>query len=200
MLEWIGRPVEAIEVGVLDGMTTAEIDGLAPSGDEPRFVSRLRDGTEVVLRTKEVHERTHALLAQLDTQGLTAIVLLCTGDFPASITTTPLVTGQRAVDLGVTAVVGESASLGLMVPLEAQARAAELNARTDHNRTVLAAHATPYGPGRFRDATEELESSDAIVMHCMGYDERMLARVRQEFDGPVLLARRLVASALRQLL
>jgi len=101
------------------------------------------------------------------------------------------------VDYGTLALAGDGSSVGVLVPHEEQARAVE--GRPWPFR-VQGSHATPYAEGRFEEAAEELSSTDVIVMHCMGYDEAMLQRVRRASGRPTLLARRLVASALRQLL
>jgi len=65
------------------------------------------------------------------------------------------------------------------------------------------AHASPYSPSaedRLDDAARELAATDFIVMHCMGYTDAMRRRVARVSGRPVLLARRLVAGAVTQLL
>ena len=64
----------------------------------------------------------------------------------------------------------------------------------------MLAHASPYSDGRFEEAARELAKTDLIVMHCIGYDEAMRRRVAAVSGGPVLLARRLVASAVAELI
>jgi len=198
MLAWVRMPVEASEFGALDALRLDEIAQLAPEGDEPRLVSRLRDGSEVVASRARLHERVVTLLDDADRQGLDAIVLLCTGQFPSVRLRTPFVSSQAAVDLGALALARDAKTVGLMVPNEAQARAAE--AEGWNGLPVKAACSTPYGASRFEDAARDLADTDVIVMHCMGYDGAMLERVRAASGRPTLLARRLVASALRQLL
>ncbi|HSM60190.1 MAG TPA: AroM family protein, partial [Longimicrobiales bacterium] len=65
---------------------------------------------------------------------------------------------------------------------------------------VCVAHASPYLDDRFEAAAAELSTCDVVVMHCMGYTEEQRRRVREASGTPVLLARRLVASAMAQLL
>ena len=45
-----------------------------------------------------------------------------------------------------------------------------------------------------------MSKTDLIVMHCMGYTEAMRRRVAAITGKPVLLARRVVADAVAQLL
>jgi len=198
MLAWIGTPIEAVQTGALDGLTNAQIEALAPVGEEPRLVSRLRDGSEVVASRAQMHSRVLTLLDQADKQGLDAIVLLCTGQFPKTQLQTPLVSAQAAVDLGALALARDAGSIGLMVPNPAQAQAAQADGW--NGLPVKTAWSSPYGQSRFPEAARELADTDLIVMHCMGYDGAMLEQVRELSGRPALLAQRLVASALRQLL
>ena len=211
MLAWVGNPVEPVEFGALDGMSPDQIQTLAPVGNERRFVSRLADGNEVALSASRMHERVAALLEKTDQRGLAGIVLLCTGRFPEIRLRTPFVSAQAAVDHGALALAETVSRIGILVPHEEQARDAEMRGSFAENAEhvgialnvgarVKASHATPYRNGRFEEAARDLADTDLIVMHCMGYDEAMLARVRVASGRPTLLARRLVASALRQLL
>ena len=52
----------------------------------------------------------------------------------------------------------------------------------------------------FVEAGRALSDCDLVVMHCMGYTEAQRATVARASGRPVLLARRLVAAALSQLL
>jgi protein AroM len=63
----------------------------------------------------------------------------------------------------------------------------------------MATHASPYISGRLEKAAKELRGTDIIVMHCMGYSEAMRETVAKVSGRPVLLARRLVAAAVAQL-
>jgi protein AroM len=65
---------------------------------------------------------------------------------------------------------------------------------------IATSHASPYSGDRFAEAARELSGSGLIVMHCMGYSEAMRARVAKHNRAPVLLSRRMVAGAIRQLL
>ena len=163
-------------------------------------MSRLRDGREVVLARAQVHRRVASVLEEMDGggEGLDAIVLLCTGSFPKMALKTPFISAQAAVDHGVMGVAAGAQSVGILVPHPEQA--AEAERRGWPGARVKATHATPYADGRFEEAGRELADTDVVVMHCMGYDESMLRRVRGASGRPTLLARRLVASALRQIL
>ena len=215
MVAWVGQPIEDVQVGALDGLGDHAIAALAPVGAESRLVSRLADGSEVVMSRGQVHDRVGAILSTVDSQHLDAIVLLCTGQFPAVRLRTPFVSSQAAVDFGVAALARDARSLGVLVPNEVQAREierrgwsvgdADEDGQHGFGPRVKATHVTPYGRDgavreEFEKAARALVDTDLIVMHCMGYDERMLAWVRQAAGRPTVLARRFVGSALRQLL
>ncbi len=197
MVERIGGGIEIVEFGALDGLNRREIDAMAPGGTDRRLVTRLSDGSEVVVAKDRIHARLQALFADLDRRDFFLIVLLCTGHFGGFATKTLFVEAQAVVDGG-TAALGEGAAkIGVMVPLEKQVK--EIHYRPRAGQEMLASHASPYTPGRLAQAAGELADADLIVMHCMGYDEAMRGTVAEVSGRPVLLARRMVAAAVQQL-
>lgn len=69
--------------GCLDGLTRAEIDQLAPGAGETTLFTRLPDGAGVALSKAAVTKHGMAQLDALEKSGADAVVVLCTGDFPA---------------------------------------------------------------------------------------------------------------------
>ncbi len=198
MLARIGPDIEPIEIGALDDLGADAIARLAPRAGDQTLVSRLRDGREVTIGKTWTRQRLVELMHDLDTKDLDLIVLLCTGYFEGVHTRTLMVEAQRIVDHTVDAVSEDGRAVGVMVPLATQMD--EFHVR-EHGRTsVVMAHASPYSDGRFEDAARELAKTDLIVMHCMGYSEAMRGRVAAVSGKPVLLARRLVANAVAELI
>ena len=150
-------------------------------------------------------------MARLDADGFDLIVLLCTGHFEGVTSRTLMVEAQRVVDAGVDAVAGDGRTVGVMVPLARQMDEflctwGPRNSGPPHpllkavgGHSVLMAHASPYSDRRVEDAARDLAKADLVVMHCMGYTEAMRRSVVDVTGKPVLLARRLVASAVAQL-
>ncbi|MGH9323519.1 MAG: AroM family protein [Vicinamibacteria bacterium] len=201
MRPWWGAQAEAVEVeehGVLDGLSREEIDGLAPEDGDVRLVSRLRDGTEVLLGAHWVHDRVQDLVASLGERKLDLIVLLCTGRFPGLQSKTLLVKAGPVVDHGLAAFAATTSTIGVLVPHETQKESFRCDAAP--SRRFLLSHASPYSGNRWEDAANEIEGADIIVMHCMGYDERMRRRMAELTGKPCLLARRLVAAATAQVI
>jgi len=198
MLGWIGSGVAVLQVGALDGLDRGAIAALAPRRGEHHLICRLHDGTEVVLGLAGIARRVQGLLDDLDARGIFLVVLLCTGHFDGVRSKTLMVEAQRVVDHAVAALSEDGRSVGILVPLLEQMT--EFPVQSDGQRTVLYSHASPYSGDRLAEAARELAGADLVVMHCMGYTEAMRRRVAAITGKPVLLARRVVADAVAQLL
>jgi protein AroM len=190
-------PLAATEFGVLDSLTRDEIARLAPSVGDHALVSRLGDGSEVTIGKAWTRDRLAALMDRLDAEAFDLIVLLCTGHFEGVRSRTLMVEAQRVVDAAVDAVAGDGRTVGVMVPLARQME--EFHDARAAAYPMVMAHASPYSDRRIDDAARDLAKADLIVMHCMGYTEAMRRRVAEIAGKPVLLARRLVAATVAQL-
>jgi protein AroM len=109
-----------------------------------------------------------------------------------------MIEAQRVVDGFVDAMAVDGCRLGVMVPLARQVD--EFHVRGDAKRDVRLTHFSPYSGDRLERATGDLADRDMIVMHCMGYNEAMRARVAARTARSVVLARRVVAGAIAQLI
>jgi protein AroM len=194
MVEEIKKPIEVIEAGMLDDLSPAEILSLRPAPGAPVIVSRLRDGSEVLMDQREVSARLQPLIDA--NEGADVLVLLCTGSFPSLTARSALIKAGPVVDDQVRALGRFGQRIGVMVPGAAQVR----HYHDAASGKMIAAHASPYGRPRWREAVEELADADVIVMHCMGYDRAMREQVAALSGKPTLLSRSLVASAVAELL
>ena len=89
-----------------------------------------------------------------------------------------------------------------MLPAEAQAEAGRRKMQ-EYGLVARVAVASPYGRSEeIRQAAAAFRDSGvkAVVLHCIGYDAKMKAEVRQLSDRPVILARSLVGKILEELL
>ena len=147
--------------------------------------------------------RLAEVMGHVDAAGYDALVPLCTGTAIAPMRTL-VVEPQQVVDHLVAGLAEHCRKVGLVVPLEAQVDAFHMVVPLSCESQVV--HASPYeaDPGQaernFARAGRELASCDLIVMHCMGYAERMRAAVAQAAGRPVLLSNRMVARTLAQIL
>ena len=107
----LGPAVEIREGGALDDLARAEIDALAPTGDDEILVTRLRDGTSVFLGKAKIVRLVEARIAALEREGATLTALLCTGAFPRLRASRPLLQPQPLL-LGLLRAPGRVSSMG----------------------------------------------------------------------------------------
>ena len=198
MLADIGGSVEAHEFGALDDASEDEIRALVPGDGETSFATRLRDGREVTISKERVELRLEDLLERVDGQGFDAVVLLCTGTHVRPLRRTLMIESQRVDDSMVEALATSSQRLGVMLPLARQVE--EFPKRHVFSRTPRLVAASPYAGDDIAAKAEALADCDLVIMHCMGYSEAMRAAARRSIPGPVLLSRRIVSGAVRQII
>jgi len=198
MLADIGGDVEAHEFGALDGLSESEIQELAPLPGENSFATRLLDGREATVSARRVEARLEVLLERVDQQGFDAVVLLCTGTHVKPLERTLMIESQRIVDSTVEALAASPPRLGVIVPLERQVE--EFSKRHVFSRPAKVISASPYAGDDIAEKAKALADCDLVIMHCMGYSEAMRAAARRSIPAPVLLSRRIVSGAIRQII
>lgn len=192
------RPVDVAELGAIDGLGDEAIDALVPDADDHALVTRLRHGGQTVIGMRWLTGRLQELFDAMAPAATEATVLLCTGDFSTLRGPDLFFDAQHLVDRGVDALCHGTASVGLLVPLARQER--EHHYVPPSGQLLRTAHASPYEAADFEAVGNKLADCSLIVMHCMGYTEAQRDAVARGSGRPVLLARRLVATALGQLL
>lgn len=198
MLADIGGDVEPHEFGALDGLGEDEIAALAPAPGETSFATRLRDGREVTVSKERVEVRLEELLERVDRQGFDAVVLLCTGTHVKPLARTLMIESQRVVDSLVEALAVSTRRLGVILPLARQVD--EFPKRHVFSRMPTLVAASPYAGDDIAEKAAALAECDLVVMHCMGYSEAMREAARRSISAPVLLSRRIVSGAVRQII
>lgn len=201
MAQWLGSDVEIREAGALDDLSREEISALAPTEGDYVLVSRLRDGSSARMAEHKILPLVQQKISELYRDGVEVVVLLCTGQFPTFQTPGLLVLPEPLV-YSVTGALARERRLGVLCPDPEQVRQDRLAWQPFCREAVVCA-ASPYLPGdELATAAQELRSAqvDLIVMNCMGYTLDMQQQVRRIAGVPVLLARRLVARVLAELL
>ena len=199
MLSLLPVGLDIRQVGALDGLTREQIAELAPGPQDYVLHTRLRDGSAVSVGRERIESLLQSCLKQLQDEGANPIVLLCTGEFPDLRSDALLIEPDRLL----VSVVGglRPRRAGVLVPLPSQIEAAAEKWRVLEAEVVFAA-ASPYGeqPELIR-AAEELEGHalDLVVMDCMGYTLAHRRVVTQATGKPVILASRLVARIVGEL-
>lgn len=188
--------------GVLDGLSRAEIErDFATEPGKPMLITKLLDGSAVVIGRARTEAAAQAKLAMLEAEGCSTILMLCTGHF-ASLTTEKarLVEPDRILPPSVAALV-QGAQLGIVVPLPEQI-SSEAGKWAPLGRAPLYAAASPYGGGGISvaEAARDLAGRGAqiLLMDCMGFVERHRQEAA-EAGLPVILSNSLIAKLVSEI-
>lgn len=199
MLPLLPAGLDIQQTGALDGLTRDQIAELAPGPQDYVLHTRLRDGTAVTIGREKIVSRLQSCLTQLEGQGANLIVLLCTGEFPRLRSDVLLIEPDRLLFNVVRGLRPRRA--GILVPLPSQIEAAAEKWGALGAETVFAA-ASPYrGHIELTRAAEELagQALDLVIMDCMGYTLTHKQAVMRTTGRPALLASRVVARIVGEL-
>ncbi|MFI6426872.1 AroM family protein [Promicromonospora sp. NPDC050880] len=190
--------VTLVERGVLDGCTPQEIASFAPEPGDHVLTTRLAGGGSTVIGEATVLRRLPGLLAELEHE-VDAVLLACTGPFPALAHTKPLFVPDRIIAHAVAAVVDDGGAVGVIAPLAEQTQDTTRKfARVLGRGTrVAVAASSPYTDDErtLRAGAEELASGGAevIALDCFGYTDAMRDAVAEASGLPVVVARSVAA-------
>ena len=183
--------------GVLDGLDGATIAGrFAARSGQPVLITRLLDGTSVVIDREATEIAARAKVAMLEAEGCTTVLMLCTGTFAAlHCAHARLVEPDRILPPAVAALAGAD-QVGIIVPLAEQIDS-EAGKWAALGRPPLYAAASPYATdeGALETAARDLAQRGArlVLMDCMGFVERHRAVVAAAAGLPVMLSNALIA-------
>jgi protein AroM len=192
-----------IHAGVLDGLSRDQIDArYAPRQGQPMLVTRLLDGSSVRLDKAAIRETLIVRLRELEDQGCTAILILCTGEFHGLASSRAwLIEPDRIVPPAAAAIAGER-QVGILVPLPEQA-SSEAGKFSALAKTPICAAASPYEAGmeHVRQAAISLRDrgAEVLLMDCMGFVEEHRHAAREASGLPVLLSNALMAKLTAEL-
>jgi DNA-binding CsgD family transcriptional regulator len=198
ILAQLDLPIAATEFGALDGLTEAEIAALAPRADELSLVTRLADGTSAVVSKPRVGELLACILASFAATDFNLVVIMSTGLFREFEGRCPMVNAQRAIEAGVLALAADGSVIGVIQPLAQQVGEVEIPALAPYQ--VLYSYATAGNRNELARAIVDLAESEILVLNSVGFSEADRAMVARASGKPVVLARRLIAGAMRLLL
>ena len=199
----LDNSITRIHAGVLDGLTRAEIENrFAPQPDQPRLVTRLLDGSSVILDRARTEVAAQGKLEALEAQGCTTILLLCTGHFERLATVKArLLEPDRFLPASVAALT-RGATLGIIVPIVEQIDS-EAVKWVGLDPAPLYAAASPYqeGLGAVTEAAFDLRQrgADILLMDCMGFVERHRAAAGAA-GVPTILSNSLMAKLVSEIL
>lgn len=196
------KDLQLVEYGALDQYTLEQVqEKFSPHEGDEILVSRMRDGSQVRLAGHHVDKLLQNCILRAEKDGVSAIILLCTGRFPLFRHTVPLIRPQPLF-YSVAKKLADGQKIAVMVPDGAQEQQAKEwwgSAGVD----IQVVSASPYGEiEKIRAAARSLKGCGApfLCMDCMGFSQEM-KRVAGTASGlPVLLPRTLIASITAELL
>ena len=199
----LGGDVDIIEAGALDGLSRAQIDALAPVGDDEILVTRLTDGSSVFVGKMHVIPLIEQRIAALEDRGVTLNALLCTGAFPKLAARRPLLEPQQLL-LGLLRAMTFPGRLGVLTPSERHVPQTEARWRESGFDAVVAP-LSPYeeeDPAAVRRAADALRVGGVglIVMDCIGFRRKTRDEIAHLTGAPTLVANLLVARVATELL
>lgn len=190
-----------IQHGALDGLPYEQVLELRPRESEQPLVTRLRDGTEVLLAKNRLLPYLREAVTRSVSDGAEVLVILCTGEFPGLDLPRPAIFPDRVLHEVVDALL-PSGTLGVLMPHEGQMAGMREKWETPQRRFIGAA-ASPYtAPDELASLGHRLVQGGAnlIVMDCIGYTAQMRVSVSAAADVPVILANRLVGRVIEELM
>ncbi len=198
-------PEESVtHIGLLDGMTAQQIEQrYSPAEGEPQLVSRLLDGTQVILGSYRVEQGLQEKIDGLEALGCETILLLCTGVFHGlQAQNAMLLEPDRIIPPLIRAIVGTH-QVGIVVPVESQI--AEQSIKWSKlPKAPCFAVASPYlaDEEKLTKAALALEEQGAqvVVLDCIGYHRLHGDLLQSKLGIPVLLSNVLVAKLAAELI
>ncbi|HWQ07534.1 MAG TPA: AroM family protein [Holophaga sp.] len=196
----LGKRVQIVEKGGLDGFSESGLLEVMAQDGEAQIETRLRSGAAITVRKEAILLRLVDGARQLASE-CDAVLLLCSGEFPALAEACPRLIQPIHILRGAIHAVARRRLLGLIGPAsdleEAPGQWAPYAPR------VVCAAASPYEPIEAAvRAGRDLagQGAEVIYMDDMGFNERQRMAVARSSKRPVLCATTLTARVLREIL
>lgn len=203
MLPFLGKNVEVIQAGALDGLTYEEILQFKPEEGDYVLVSKLRDGRSVKFAERFILPRLQACIDKLESEGADIILFICTGVFPNIFKSLKPILYPQKILHGVTPRLVDKGKVAVITPDEDQIDQS-LNKWKETGAKVIVVKGSPYGEeNEIEEAINDLNREgdiEVIIMDCIGYTEAMKNLVSAGTGKPVVLARTMVARVLGEIL
>lgn len=193
------RPMEALEFGVLDGVEPDVLRRIAPGPGEPALLSRLRNGSDIVMSIDWTSDRMQEIYSEIAAQDVDLVVLMSSllGSVPAPARTT--IFSDRVVARTIETFADAGLHVGILLSLDSQGDMV-VRDRTRRPERVRAAIARPGDQAALQAAIDELADCDVLILHSVTYSEEERLSAAERSGKPVVMARQLVASAIREAL
>jgi protein AroM len=199
--DW-GDRADIVEIGALDGVSHEDVEQMAPQEGDEVLVVKMADGQQHIVGRRYLIPRIELCADTLLKQQVTAMILLCTGDFRPFRYPVPFIIPQKIVNNMISALVGAGQVVGVMIPTGEQQKQMRRSLACSGIVPVFASASPHLGEQGIIDAAHQLKRYDIdfIVMHCFGYTREMRDLVKGVTGKPVVLSNLLVAKVAGELL
>ena len=137
---------------------------------------------------------------ELEEQGVSAILIMCTGEFPETfVSRVPLIYPSKVI-CSVVAALNNISRIGIITPEEAQIE--DIRKKwSPIVETVVPVQWNPYLESRSETAVSLLREAhvDLAVMDCFGYSSEMRDFAARAIGKPVILSRTMAARVLLEI-
>lgn len=192
--------IQLVEAGAMDPFTLEEIEArFYPEAGDTVLVSRMRDGRQAKMGESKIMPYVQEAIEKLASEGVSAVVLMCTGRFPEFDCTVPFITPYTLIH----SVVGATypgARIGIIAPDPDQIEQATHWWEED-GYLAKAVSLSPYIGSDIAKAAAGLESfaPDLVILDCLGYTTQMKEQVISVLPKATILPRTLIARLLNEL-
>jgi len=198
----LGDKIDLVEIGALDNLTKEELSSLTPKEEGEILVSKLRDGTYATFSKSYVIPKLQECIYHLESQGVEAILFLCTGAFGNSFKSSiPLIFPCDVLN-ALIPVLSHNKDIIVITPKKEQV-SQTISKWDSIVKKVDVIVANPYGEwSEIEELIPQIEKStgDIIILDCMGYSVKMKEFLIEKTNKKVVLARTLMAYILKDIL
>lgn len=199
---------ELVECGVLDGLDRDEIArDYSPEPDGAVLISRLVNGSSVIISKARAEARVAELVKDLDHKGCGMILLLCTGVFRGLECSRARVLQPQELLMPTIKALVTGRHAGFLVPTEAQAAKVPEKwaclAEAENSAPPLARALSPYDAddAEIAEAARALVDAGAEVLvgDCIGFGEHHRRIARKAAGVPVIVSTGLLSKLVSEL-
>lgn len=197
------RDVMPVQKGILDKLAPHQIKRLAPKANDTVLITKTADGKQRKLGKEQLLPKIQMKIAEFAQEDIHLIVLACTGSFPLFNSSIPLIYPDYLVGHVLKGVFKNKIKLHVIVPSPLQFESITQKWNSFGFEVTVSA-CSPYTTNL--DEFSKLggilksDSSDVILLDCMGYSEEMKRWIQVASAKPVLLSRSLLYKNVAEML
>ncbi len=197
----LGEEVEILERGLLDEISMIEIEKLKPEKEDFPLITRLRDGSSVVVGKRKILPIIQTKVEEIEKSGIKICALLCTEEFNEIRSKIFLIQPGRLIFNLTNSLLSEG-NLLVFVPLKEQME----YAKRKWGRTGLNVFIETLNPYISIQEVEEMGEKikdrkvDLIVMDCIGYSLDLKEKLKEISGEPFIIPRSILGMAIKEFL